>query len=204
MNNDEAWMQALKQVRIPPYSDAARQRSMDAAMRAFRQREENANVGERFGGRPDWGFTPALGFLGIALLALVIGWPFGGGLTPETDASQNERILLSEFTQLFPDQLQAVIARDGDIQPVLSTSSTTWQQQPLVIRLQRGQEIIRVISFSGQRVELTLDGETLAIEALVTARDQVLLIVDDSATLDSDRNNYAGYDIDARLLGVVL
>jgi hypothetical protein len=53
-------------------------------------------------------------------------------------------------------------------------------------------------------VELTLDAETLAIEALVTASDQVLLIVNDRATLDSDRNSYAGYDIESQLLEVAL
>jgi len=147
---------------------------------------------------------PVLGFLGIAALALLLGWPFRDALVHEPDASQSEQILLSEFAQLFPGQLRAVVARDGNIRPVLSTSPSTWQQQPLVIRLQRGQDVIRVISFSGQRVELTLDGETLAIEALVTASDQVLLIVDDRATLDSDRNSYAGYDIESQLLGVAL
>jgi hypothetical protein len=142
--------------------------------------------------------------MGIAALALMLGWPFRGALIREPDASQSEQILLSEFTQLFPGQLRAVVARDRNIRLVLSTSPTTWQQQPLVIRLQRGQEVIRVISFSGQRVELTLDAETLAIEALVTASDQVLLIVDDRATLDSDRNSYAGYDIESQLLEVAL
>jgi hypothetical protein len=204
MNNDKAWMQALKQVQIPPYNDVAKQGSLDAAMQAFRQPAESPNVRECFVGRRQWSFTPAVGFIGIAVLALLLGWPFRGALIPEPGALQSERILLNEFAQLFPGQLRAVIARDGDIRPVLSASRTTWQQQPLLIRLRRGQEVIRVISFSGQRVELTLDDETLSIEALVTASDQVLLIVDDRATLDNERNRYAGYDIESQLLGVAL
>lgn len=204
MNKDEAWVQALKRVQIPPYSDATKQRSLGAAVREYRRRAGYNDIRQRVDSRRDWNFTPVLGFMGIAALALMLGWPFRGALIREPDASQSEQILLSEFTQLFPGQLRAVVARDRNIRLVLSTSPTTWQQQPLVIRLQRGQEVIRVISFSGQRVELTLDAETLAIEALVTASDQVLLIVNDRATLDSDRNSYAGYDIESQLLEVAL
>lgn len=87
--------------------------------------------------------------------------------------------IIREMGNLFPEDLKAVIEAGGTQEVVLGGSSQ--QSQPVAVELRKEGESIRVLSFSGQTLEVKIGGKAFKMEILLTPKDEVLLSGDSFA-----------------------
>jgi hypothetical protein len=80
------------------------------------------------------------------------------------------------------------------------TAAPLADSQPLVVQLRRGAERLRVLSYSGRRVCLDLDGSRVCFDVLATADGGVLLAGTDFLWSPAHPVRVAGYEIRARSL----
>jgi len=103
----------------------------------------------------------------------------------------NANAVLSEFKAVYGQQLQAVVYKDGTYSPLLS-KMVTWNEQPVLLHISGHGKDISVISFSGQKITIPVNGRSLTIETVVTSKDKVILIID--RKLISENENISIYD----------
>ncbi|MDR2462527.1 MAG: hypothetical protein LBD30_01960 [Verrucomicrobiales bacterium] len=110
--------------------------------------------------------------------------------------------IIAQLSQLFPNQLTAVIERDGDTRIVLAERAdpSLTASQPLLLSLRRGGELIRVLSFSGRVVRLQLDGKEVSLETLLTGGGRVIVSGDQFFWSHENPGKLLGYNIQAQPL----
>lgn len=101
-----------------------------------------------------------------------------GGATPSPMAA--ESALLSQMEALFGSGLDAVIELPGTAPDIhLRVDATTTQPslaQPVFIQFQRaGRHATRVLSYSGRKICVVLEGRRTSFEPLMTGRGAVIL-----------------------------
>lgn len=112
----------------------------------------------------------------VICLFLGVAWQRGSIQFGEAPREQREKALLAEFNELFGGRLQAVISSGGQAQIVLAPAGAAAPRgQPVLIRFTGKGKDIEVMSFSGQTVQVQLDGRELVFDTLVNGEGRVLL-----------------------------
>jgi hypothetical protein len=223
--NDKTLRDILKQLPVPPPSDAAREKALARAAVAYVNRPTVSQVpDEAEGNHWVWEIffgAKGLGSACVLVLALVCfltprRWrekispnsEVAGGELTETarHASGDDRLdakLLGEMESLFRGQLDAVISRGNevslDLDPGLSTDAAP-SSQPLAVILRRGKQIVRVLGFSGREVCVQLDGRKECFEVLVNGNGKVFLVGHDFVWSDDNPKPVAGFQVEAHPL----
>lgn len=163
---DDELRKILDRLEVPAPDEAARGRALDRALTAFRHREAKPAVEES--GMKAWRWALAGAFL--AVLAGVC-WMLRG----PSDILRPPGLVLDQMAALFPGRLDAVVEHGGDVDVRLSPEDSPSSQQPLMLVLTRGRDVVRVLSYSGRVICLDLDGKTTCLEVLVTENNDVIV-----------------------------
>ena len=160
---DDDLRRHLHKLRVPEGSETARARARHRALIAFRQ------GGSMRAEEPAWkGFVWR--WRGVIALAFVMGllpvFFFKHRNTSENLA--NDRQILQQMEKLFPNQVDAVVDRNGKVALSIAQSPVVGSDQPVVVVFKRGHESIRVLSYSGHRVCLMLGKKQNCFEILAT------------------------------------
>lgn len=141
--------------------------------------------------------------LGFATACLVIG--FIVGRLPEKPAvppqaavtSPDYAKLFKEVSILFPDRLRGVVVRNGELELVLADQPERPATNPLLVEICQGGRCRKVITFSGQKLEV--DGHS--IEVLTGANDRVIVLADNQVwTSQNPAEVVDGFRINAQFL----
>lgn len=97
--------------------------------------------------------------------------------TAQNDVQQ-EKYILAQFNEVFGEKLQAIISVNDKTQIVLG-DKTVSRAQPIVIRIQDGENKIKIVSFSGQNLQVTVGDKLVNFDALVDSQGKILLVGDD-------------------------
>jgi uncharacterized glyoxalase superfamily protein PhnB len=112
----------------------------------------------------------------VFCLFLGVAWQRGSIQFGPAPQVQREKLLLAEFNELFGGRVQAVISAGGKTQIVLSEAGAPAPRgQPVVIRFNDKGRDVEVMSFSGQTVQVNLDGRDVVFDTLVSGEGRVIL-----------------------------
>ena len=130
------------------------------------------------------------------LVALTLACWRSGRTKPNNNVAGAQK-LFSELSEMFPNQLEAVVLDGSTPRLVLAEKTSENKGTPLFVRLCGAQGCQRVITFSGQRV--LLNGESY--EVLMDARGRVIVSGDHFVWLSGDGAPvHGGYRIEATQL----
>ncbi len=175
MNNDEL-RQLVEDPDVPDLDAATRERIVNAAVSRYVQAAPVRTATIRQSWR-DW-LAPALKpALAVAAgLVLVIGLRYGE--SPGTDRDRYDAAVFEQYELLFPDELRAVVWREGDVDVVLGDRAT--QSNPVVlIRLEIEGEPVYITAYSGQTIETEIGGRSVSLDILTTSGRGALVASDD-------------------------
>jgi hypothetical protein len=186
---------SLQKLRVPEASESARERARHRALIAFQPggympSEESARRGFV------WRWRGA-----VAVAVLIGGLPFffhHHRHAPENLA--NDREILEQMEKLFPGQVDAVVQKNGKTDLSIAQTPVVGSDQPLVVVFQRGQESIRVLSYSGHRVCLDLGTIHDCFDILETPGGGVILESENKVWIASQHPVVNGYAVRAQTL----
>jgi hypothetical protein len=193
--NDESPNGQLRAFAVPAPSEAARSRARHRALLAFREKgslAKEATTGSLFWRHPWAGLVATV----IVVIAVTI-WLRPRG---STENLASDRKMLEEVEQLFPHQLNAIVQKGDQTDLSVTQVNEVGGDQPVLLVFKRGNEIVRVLSFSGHRVCVPLGTDERCFEILETADGGVILEGKDDVLLASRHPMVAGYALQARTL----
>lgn len=193
--NDDDLQRQLHKLRVPKASELARARARHRALIAFRQGgsmppEECVRKGFVW----SWRAVVALAFV-LGLLPFLF---LKHHATPENLA--NDRQILQQMEKLFPKQINAVVEDNGKVDLSIAQSPVVGTDQPVLVVFKRGQESIRVLSYSGHRVCLMLGKTQDCFDILATPTGGIILEGENQVWLASENPRIAGYSVQAQSL----
>ncbi|MBN8711845.1 MAG: hypothetical protein BGO12_15770 [Verrucomicrobia bacterium 61-8] len=178
----------LRDLPTPPPSEGARERALHRAVLAFRTRPKE--VSDK--ASPAGMILQAVG-LSLAVF-LVMVW-----LLP-SDRSEDfavQRRVLQEMGRVFPESLNAVIESPAGTEVDLASAGSENQDQPLLIEFSKKGRTVRVLSYSGRDVTLSIDGARVSVEGLITADGHVIVAGSDFLWTPDRQARWEGYQIRA-------
>ena len=192
---DDDFQKRLHSFKVPEVSEAAQVRARHRALIAFQQGcciQPEESGWKRFVWR----------CRGAGALAFVLGLlPF---FFLKHDATSenlvNDRKILQQVEKLFPNQVNAVVEENGKVDLSIAQFPVVVSDQPVLLVFKRGQESIRVLSYSGHRVCLLLGKTQSCFDILATPAGGVILEGEDQVWLASDHPHIAGYSVRAQSL----
>jgi hypothetical protein len=193
--NDDDLRQHLRKLVVPEASESAQARARHRVLIAFQQ------SGSLPTEEPAWKGFVWLWRGAIALAFVIALLPFlflKHHATRENLA--NDREVLQQMQKLFPDQVNAVVEENGKVDLSIAQSPVVGSDQPVLVVFKRGQESIRVLSYSGHRVCLMLGKTQNCFEILATPAGGVILEGEDKVWLASEHPEVAGYSVRAQSL----
>lgn len=181
---------------VPPEDPAARDRALAHALTALGNRASDE--------APDDFFQYWLRLFVLPALALVmmLAWAMWPGGT--ADDAITDLQVLNEVAELFPDTLDAVVEQNGRVDVQLTGREVPASEQPLVVVLRKGREVLRVLSYSGREVCLSLSGRKVCVEVLMDDDGQVIIAGENFLWSEQNPLLLDGYRVEARSLGVML
>lgn len=210
MNDDDVQKQ-LRAFKAPEPSESAQTRARHRALIAFQQPGSNR---ERQPGIKNaiWNWRMAVGgaviIAVVALFAPRFPAPLDLTASPDFKVQQhralesvgNDRQILRQMEQLFPNQINAVVERNGKVDLSIAESRVVGSDQPLLVIFKQGDNTIRVLSYSGHRVCLMLGKARKCFEILATPTGNVILEGEDKVWLASEHPEVFGYSVRAQTL----
>jgi hypothetical protein len=195
--NDQSLKRILRGLEIPEPDDAARERALHRAVVALKNAD---TAGSSRDLRPPRLFLRRpltfCGAMGAAALLVFLTVP-----RPRHDASPaTAQTLLEQMEIVFPGQLDAVIERDGKVEVALAAQPSAPSAQPLLLTFVRGSRAFRVLSYSGRRVCVEMDGGRICFDALLTGDGSVILSGDHFLWTNQNPAPLAGYQVEAAVL----
>ena len=192
---DDDLRRHLHKLRVPEGSETARARARHRALIAFQQggsiqREEPAWKGFV------WRWRAAIAL--VLVVGLIPFLFFKHTTSPENLA--NDRQILQQMEKLFPNQVDAVVERNGKVDLSIAQSPVLGSDQPVVVVFKRGHESVRVLSYSGHRFCLMLGKTENCFEILTTPAGGVILEGEDKVWSASEHLEVAGYSVRAQTL----
>jgi len=141
--------------------------------------------------------------LGFATACLLIGFIMGRfpekpATLPQAAATTPDYAkLFKEVASLFPDRLRGVVVRNGELELILADQPESPAANPLLVEICQGGQCRKVITFSGQKLEV--DGHS--IEVLTGANDRVIVLADNQVwTSQNPAEVVDGFRINAHFL----
>ena len=184
----------LSGLKIPTASNIARERARHRAALAL-GRTETAPNSER----AVWFWRLTAGALAVALTGVLTWQAWLRPDAPREDTAADQKIL-KQMQALFPRQVNAVVDDNGKVDLSVAQSPEVGSDQPIVVLFQRHGKMIRVLSYSGHKFCLPLDGHEHCFEILAAAAGGVILEEDDRAWLTAGAPEIAGYSVRAQTL----
>jgi hypothetical protein len=193
--NDDDLQQRLHKLRVPEASESARARARHRALIAFQQ-GDSMQPAEPMQKGFIWRWRA------VVVLAVVIGLlPFLFlKHHPASENLANDRQILQQMEKLFPKQINAVVEENGRVDLSIAQAPVVGSDQPVLVVFKRGQESIRVLSYSGHRVCLMLGKTQNCFEILATPTGGIILEGEDKVWLASENPEVAGYSVRAQSL----
>lgn len=191
MEND--WLKkALSQVEVPPADPAAQDRALHRALIALQNPEREFMPSAAV----HW-LWPQLGTLAVVgLLVALMAWFFPGGESSKTAALA----VLDQVAAEFPGKLEAVVEHNGQVDVRLAEGEIATSAQPVQLVLKRGQESVKVLSYSGREVCLNLNGRKTCLEMLAQENGEVIVSGDRFLWSSKNPAELDGYRIEASAL----
>jgi hypothetical protein len=192
--SDDELRRLLSSLKVPAASDAARERARyrSALVLGIAEAAPKATPAELF-----WKLTA--GALAIALTCVLAWMVFLRSLTTHEDVATDQKIL-EQMQALFPRQVDAIVEDNGKIDLSVAQSPEVGTDQPIVVVFQRQGRLIRVLSYSGHKFSLPLDGREHHFEILATSEGGVILEENAEAWLVAGSPKIAGYSVRAQTL----
>jgi hypothetical protein len=209
--NDDELRQNLHRLRVPKVSESARARARYRSLIAFQQggfRPPEKSAWKGFFLR--WGGAVAL----VVVISSLYHFLFQPCPAPENLADYviiqqhrpvpenvaNDREILRQMEMLFPGQVGAVVQKNGKTELAIAQAPLVGSDQRLVVVFQRGQESIRVLSYSGHRVCIDLGKTHNCFDILETPGGGVILEGQDQVWLAAQHPVVNGYAVRAQAL----
>jgi hypothetical protein len=189
--NDLSLKDALSHLRVPTVETSDCDLALARALTALKQPDRSAVV--RQSRRWVIPLSSLAGATGLAAILLFFS-------VSEPPASQNHTAeVFEEMSLLFPQQLEAVIEKEGEVDVRLTEAPVDLHDdQGLRIEVDRGDDSLVVYTFSGNEVCLDLDGTSFCFTPLITGDGSVLVVTDDEVIEDFEKSDVRGFRISAK------
>lgn len=187
---DQRLRKLLGEMRAPAVRIEAQEKAVNEARCAWEEERRTANRTADIPSTRSWfplvAAGTAAGLAAISLLALHLfrGQPASPGEFARSDSSDavlemehdynREKSLLHELEQLFEGRLQFIVLNNGESRIEVS-EYPVFGAQPVVVELRQGDDVLRVLSYSGNVIELEIGGKPLVFEVLVDGDGDVLM-----------------------------
>jgi hypothetical protein len=192
---EDSLRQRLNELRVPPALESARSRARHRALIAFQQdRAAQPDLAETRGFAWKWLGLVAL----IVLAALLPIFQVRPRTTPENVAG--DRQMLRQMEKLFPQQLDSVVEENGKIDLSVAPTAMVGADQPIVVVFRKDGQSIRVLSYSGHHVCVSLGQEHRCFDLLATPSGGVILEDGDRLLTAQGHSVVAGYSVQAQTL----
>ncbi|MCE0497336.1 MAG: hypothetical protein LV481_05245 [Methylacidiphilales bacterium] len=188
--NDETLRRELRGWVSPSPSPVARGRALHRALVALNQAPSVETDGGR--GSLAWRFGYAVTIL--VVIAAVLFWRHSKSGDENLAA---DREMIQQMDKLFPGQVDAIIEKDGKIDLTIAQTPVVGPDQPLLLVFRHGNETIRVLSYSGHQLWLSLGRQRDCFEILATPTGGVILENEKQVWLASDHPVVEGYRMQA-------
>lgn len=142
--------------------------------------------------------------VGAALLLLALWF----GFAPSHDGEKvfrkgvmaRSKKLVRELSVLFPGRLEAVVAHQNDFNLAISDQAAPQGRQPVLLEISRRGERSRIVTFSGETVELPMAGELLPLEVLLSGTGEILILGPDFLWSNLTPSKPRGFHISAAIM----
>jgi hypothetical protein len=188
--NDEALRRELRGWPAPSPSVTARGRALHRALITLNQGPSVKMDKER--SSVVWQFSYAVTIL--VVLASLLAWRHSLSGNENLAA---DREMIRQMEKLFPGQVDAIVEKDGKIDLAIAQTPEVGPDQPLLLVFRNGKETIRVLSYSGHQLWLSLGRQRDCFEVLATPTGGVILENEKQAWLASDHPVVEGYRMQA-------
>lgn len=188
----------LGALQTPALNEMSKARALEKARYAFLNSSEvPAPEGLKM-----WGWLSIPSLATAALLMVLIAPQLFRGRPAELSRIPNgEARMLGEMLSVFPAELKAIVANGDAPRLVLGANRTSAPSNPLVIELKKRGMIYRILSFSGEALEVSIGGETLKFEVYQTGEGAVMVVSDDLVWTSGSTKDLRGFSVQGRLLG---
>jgi hypothetical protein len=197
--NDEELVRRLRTMVVPAASESARARARYRALAGLGQGEASGQDAAQWAGSP-W---LAHGIIMLAA-ALVTSWFLARQPHATTENLAEDQKTLQQVALLFPGQVNAVVEANGKTDLSIAEDPVLGADQPVVVIFRRGEDRIRVLSYSGHRFCIDLGRTHSCFEILESTGGGIIIEGDDRAWSASQHPVIAGYAVQAQPLGAAL
>ena len=161
----------LSHLKTPPWSGAVRDHALTQALAAFCEaRRSQTDASQRALPRA-WMILSA----GAACVLLAAAW----WLQPRGTTPDDSAAMFSEMEQLFPSQLDSVIVDGADVTvKTAAEPMMTPEDQRVCLTLSKAHGSLRVLTYSGRRVCVPVDGSVLCLTPLLQGDGTVFVLTD--------------------------
>ncbi len=175
MSSSNQFRDLLKAMKVPTPDAGAKEKALHRARIAFQNQESSQETQASTSTVLRWWREGLI--VALALTIVLMQW-----YPKEEQISLSEhRKILKEMETLFQGQLTAVVEQGGETQVRLSSFSgeSPMKSQRVMILLEKGASHVRIMSYSGQRTSVVLNGKTVYFEPLVTGSGKIMVMGDD-------------------------
>lgn len=214
MKRDDELRNYFQGHQAPPPRLEAQMETVRLARQAWEKERRQTDEGE-FGEErerryPVFALVSLVGVAAAALLAGVLFWsnpqPSPGVVAGENPpavlgegAFDRERNLLREVEGLFRGRLQFIVLKNGQSH-IEVADHEVFGDQAVLLELRGGSESYRVISYSGNTVQLEIDGQMIEFDVLVAGDGEIIMSGPDFIWSSRLRPEFGSMSIEASVL----
>lgn len=188
--NDDELKEILRRLPAPPPSEEAREYTLLVSQAALRQSTAPPRSASR-----QWSWIAAPAFAAALVLIVV-----GKVLWPVATRSADDAQVFAEMEALFPEQLAAVVTQGDQVDLQLTSGHAPQSDQRVVVKFVRGNQTVRVLSYSGRQTCVDLGGHRACFEALIDERGEVIVVGEDFVWGTGAPASVMGWKIEASTL----
>ena len=175
----------LRTTKVPAADAQQRNAHIARAVMAFRAAPHEELTGElsRFTALREWlrAHPFSMGALSSAMCCVAL---YATVLLPTAthNPAARDQQVLQHMESVFGGSLQAVVFNGENPEVLLRDhAQDTTQAQPLVLEINSGGRTTKVMSFSGEKLSLSVNGQQLTFEVLISGDGKVLLVSENGA-----------------------
>lgn len=199
----------------PPPRLEAQMEAVRLARQAWEAERRQVDEAERGEGRehryPVFALVSLGGLAAAVFVAAVLLWvknpqPSSGVVAAETApagtedvALDREKDLLREMEGLFGARLQFIVLKNGESH-IEVAENAVFGHQPVLLEWRRGPESWTVISYSGNTVQLEIDGEMIEFDLLVAGDGEIIMSGRDFIWSSRLRPEFGRFSIEASII----
>jgi len=112
----------------------------------------------------------------------------------------NDVSVLDQVAKLFSGRLEAVVEQHGSVDVLLAQSDLPLSEQPIILILSKGREVVKVLSYSGRHICIHLGGQKACVEVLAEGDGNVIVTGKDFVWSKGNPVQVEGFSLRARTL----